>query len=119
HINNPRIKFLATNLPLLYYQGQIEQQVEDWARILSISLHRSKVGLEHWSIKKYITTLYPALSHKEELINEILLSYALYELVARRTTRSISAGVILQRIKALYRLGRPLESCELFEKHRR
>jgi tetratricopeptide (TPR) repeat protein len=118
-INNPRVRALAANLPLSYYRGQLEQLVKAWAESLSVRLRQSKLGSKWWDIREYIAHVYPALSHKEELINQILLCYALYELVARRKTRTVSPGITIQRIKALYRLGRTQESSRLYEKHQK
>ncbi|HEX8735893.1 MAG TPA: SIR2 family protein [Pyrinomonadaceae bacterium] len=116
---NPKVFAFAKTLPLTYFQGAVDTLVTSWATQLPISLKVSRNKRPRLSIKGYINSYYASACRKEELINAVLLNYSLYEQVINRPLKGHSTEIIIQKMKALYRLGRANEARILFEKHKR
>jgi tetratricopeptide (TPR) repeat protein len=116
-ISNRNVRRLAKSLRLTYYRGRLDSFVESCADRIGFPLRRSRGGKHALKIGRYVATLYPSISRKEELINTILLNYSLYDAVIARELRSSSAEIVIQKMKALYRTGRASNVRELFKEN--
>jgi tetratricopeptide (TPR) repeat protein len=117
--DNPRVEMFTKGVPLTYYQGRLDLVLEALASRLSLSLKGSRNVKQALGVKDYVRSVFPSIRRKEELINAILLNYALYDLVVSRKLRGTSSEIIIQKMKALYRLGRAPEVRALFAENER
>lgn len=116
---NHKVARFAAALPLSYFRGQLSQLLGELERSWGISPDASRGKRPAHTVKSYVDSLFAAPSRKEELINQILLHYALYEMTVGRKLRDSSSEIVIQKMKALYRMGRHQETCELYDQHRR
>lgn len=104
----------ARTTPIKYFQGRLDAFAVKWLQVLGIATDfpnsYRKAGD---SIKRYVVSQFSSVASKEKLINQVLLHYSLYTLVARRRLRARSTEAEIQRVKALYRLGKHRRAAEL------
>lgn len=114
-ISNPKVKPFGKTFSLTYFRGPLDQIIRQWASQLHFSLSKSRHSETKVTVGSYVRSLYRSRRKKEELTNTVLLNYGLYELVAHRKPKRRSAELVLQQMKALYRLGRAKDVVSLYE----
>ena len=116
--DNHKVARFAANLPLSYFRGQLSELLGELEKSWGISPAASREKRPTHTVKSYVDSLFATPSRKEELINQILLHYSLYEMAVARKHRASSPEIVIQKMKALYRMGRHRETCELYDQHR-
>ena len=103
----PNVQLFGT-LPLRCYQGAIDGMLRALATAAGGVARAGKSAAPALTVADYVRATFDEPERRRELMNVVLLQYALYDLVLR-SRATVSQRVAVQRLKALYRLGRHAE----------
>lgn len=113
-INSSKIQKIKDNKPLFYFRGKLNAQLEVWSKTSGINITNGEEA-NRYTIAQYVDEVFSSADKKQELINEILLSHNLYELVSKRAENESNEIILSQVVKAKYRLGMYNEVMSLLE----
>lgn len=118
YVVNPKVANFATKLPLRYFQGQLTSLLAELEKPWCINYVTRRTKRPEHTVRSYVASLFATPSRKGELINQILLHYSLYEMVVTRKLKTTSPEIVIQNMKALFRVSKHPESCELYEQYK-
>jgi tetratricopeptide (TPR) repeat protein len=110
-----KLRSFARNLPITFIKSRLELLVRDLQGSLGLVQNEYAEVLDGLRVADYVSDVYPNRSLREELLNVILLHFSLFDSVVGRPNAGRSPGLEIQRMKALYRLGKYREAIEIFE----
>ncbi len=118
----PKIETLAYRHELTLFSGQIKNYLTNWATEKKWGLNYSIAESVGDTVSKYVNDFYKSDTLKKMLSNQILLNYSQYLSVLEddpSEKENTIPDIILQKMKAFYRLGRYEELVSIYELNKR
>jgi Tfp pilus assembly protein PilF len=100
----PHIVRFAARIPLVAFRGST-RFVSSFARSLGDTIGTGPEDRKPYTVAQYLAERFSTATGRRELLNVLLLHHAQYERVLEADA-SLSSEVAVQRLKALFRLGR-------------
>jgi tetratricopeptide (TPR) repeat protein len=117
-ISNRNVRALSQTLPINYFRGTLSNFVRKWSLRLPVILKQWKSSSSVYSVRDYVAAVYKSRISRDCLINEILTNYGLFGLIATRKHSRTNATIVLQQIRALYRLGHGKQVLSTVDRYR-